>query len=59
MANTVRNTWRIPAKGDTRTVTVEIETTKPAGRREFDLMAALTAVVDQYLTDRGDSDEPR
>lgn len=52
--NQVRNTWRIPAKGDTRTVTVDIETTKPAGRREFDLMAALSGVVEQYMTERGE-----
>lgn len=56
MANTVRNTWCIPAKGDTRVVTVEIETTKPAGRREFDLMASLTSVVEQYMTDRTDGE---
>ena len=50
--NTVRNTWTLPRKGGSRAVTILIETTRPAVQREFDLMARLTAVVEDYMAEQ-------
>jgi hypothetical protein len=47
--NVVRNSWRDPRKGASRTITVEIETTRTATSAEFGLMERLTAVVEDYL----------
>lgn len=55
--NVVRNTWADKRKGRSRTVTITVETTRPAAGAEFDLMAELSAVVERYIDPAGLADD--
>jgi hypothetical protein len=49
--NTLTNTWKYAKRGGSRHVAVTIESTRPLGDDEYELMRQMTALAEAYTGD--------